>query len=1327
MKTIIMNIKNCVAILLVTISMLSQTHAQAPPSSGSGMAASRGEAVQVNNFTGVPSIGIPLYSYSSANGLSINVGLNYFAGGVKVNDAPSPAGLNWNIEAGGIITRTVRGLPDDYTAGGFMYNPVLPADARGKTKRIVNKLEDTEMDVFQFNFAGRSGKFFIGKDSQCYMIPMSKMKISFTKDSVPAIADDLVAIDSLYHDYYGLLKSFTITTEDGTSYLFNEKESQDTYIPQYNIYGNITIYKSLSYGTAWYLTKIYNSFSRDSIKISYTNTPNLPSEYTQQSVNITNANVVTHSDTSSYLSGKTLVSIINKVPKEILLPDNKKVVLYYSQQGQYRYSSYPLLQRVKIMDSSTLKYGYMLNWDTTVMGGKSRDFLTGLRYYNNDVVKTAYQFNYYAPYFNAMNISDSVYINNFLNKKDHWGYYNGAANSKDYVPSVAGFYTGANRTPNANAIASTLASIKDPSGGTTYYDFENNDMYPIDYSKQTVSINAAANTSNFITLNRTLGTQITFKVSYDLANSVAGTIPIAGAGAMVINLTDASGNINYSSTSINLRELYTTGSSSFTLTIPTQSGSYLLKTNLVAGTTIGFGGNFPISINWINQTTAATGNATTIGGIRIKQVRHYEPFSNKMDTLSTYKYVLANGKSSGFLGATPIYDYYFNTTTGTDHKIVSNVINDQDYAQGSSIGYSRVEVIKGTPSSNLGKQVFEYSNFSDVDFDNAPTEFPFVLKVKKDWAWGLPKKVQVYDNAGRLIQSTKNIFNYVSHSMAGNDNYCSLKLGQAASTTAATDTLNMFRNYKAEKYYPQSGRIELTASLDTFYHPDLSITTSKKELYYDTNYNVVKTVSPYDINKNLSVEKRIYYPYNYTIPSTTDYGLAFLRDRNIFAPIATETWITGDATPRMLGANITQFANVGGGGKFGTVSGILKPVKNYVLQTNKPLPQATIGVFNPALLLRDTSYLIAQQASDYDARGNVIQTTSLINGVNNSTIYGYNNTRAIAKISNAKYTEVAYTSFEPNSYGGWQIPANVLMDSTNSITGKYSYELGQAPVVKYNVDPTLIYYLTFWAKGYALSYEGFAPIIIDQRNGWTLYSQKVAGYTTISVQGYGLIDELRMYPINANMETITYNDNGEVQSSCDANSNITYNEYDLLSRPLVLRDKDKNILKKYDYSEGYTPIDLTPKWIAKDNSFWKCERSTTQYDTAYFLEWGKKVYYHTGNVLRAEVDTNNISESYNAIRYVYDHRDTLLCNYMLIGPPPPPPPSVCDVNNITLRLISNVCEVGTKVVTSSIYRRVAGVWMWQCTYHYVWSDGFISPNYILNSSTSTCVVGVVPN
>jgi hypothetical protein len=72
----------------------------------------------VNLYTGTANVGIPLCSLP-AESISIPIGLNYTAGnGVKVDDDPDGlVGQGWNLQAGGMITRMVRGVPDEKPDG----------------------------------------------------------------------------------------------------------------------------------------------------------------------------------------------------------------------------------------------------------------------------------------------------------------------------------------------------------------------------------------------------------------------------------------------------------------------------------------------------------------------------------------------------------------------------------------------------------------------------------------------------------------------------------------------------------------------------------------------------------------------------------------------------------------------------------------------------------------------------------------------------------------------------------------------------------------------------------------------------------------------------------------------------------------------------------------------------------------------------------------------------------------------------------------------------------------------------------------------------------
>jgi hypothetical protein len=1283
-----MSIKKYFLVLIVFLGFNAATYAQpVAPGSGNASAANKEAAMPVNNYTGIPSISVPIYSYQNHNGLNFGVSLDYMAGGIKINEMPSASGLGWNLSAGGVITRTVRGLPDDSESYGFLQQQTIPTDPRNIIADYHRNCIDGEQDIFQFNFAGRSGKFYLGKDSSIFLVPFSKLKITVLKRNVYDDDDTLAYSEPLEEyerpplaDLYGTITAFVITTEDGSKYFFEAKESQRTYVNKcYQIGG----YPILKYGSAWYLSKIMAPTAKDSIKIIYKKLPTDIAQYRNQTATIING-VTTHSDTSSYFSGMQYANnMVAIVPSEVHLPDNKKIVFSYNKLGQFRFGQTPLLRRIKIQDS-IFRYGFILNWDTAAFGPNSRSFLNGIDQYTESTLKEGYRFTYNGPFFKTVN-DTSI---NFDNKKDHWGFYNAANNSKDYVPTVPGLYNGANRTPNAAAIASSLAAVKDPTGGTTYYDFENNDVYPLQHSRQSININAAAASQTAVSIGKVLGTKTYFKLTLDLTNTDLLTMPITGNGDLVVSITNTAGTTVIATTTLNLQNIYYYGKVSFAFTVPT--GNYLLKTALGAGTASSM--VLPVQISWYNQANTVS-NATLSGGIRIKQVRHFDPFSNKMDTLSTYKYVLGNGKSSGFITAIPVYDYELLSNSPANKRfILSSTINELDYSQGSTIGYSRVEVYKGSLNLNLGKQVFEYSNINDDDFDNSPVEYPYMYTNKKDWALGLPKIVTTYDNIGRLIQVTKNIYSNAATVINTSVNHTSIKTGQVSEYY--NDYAVKFKDFRSEKYYPVSGRIDLNSILDTFFHPNNSISTSKKEFFYDTNFNIVKMVTPYDLNKNLNVEKRLYYPYNYTIGG----AIGKLRDSGIFAPVSTENWLVGDANPRLLSLSATFFE----AGKLAALNAGIKATKTYALETNKPIPQTQIGLFNPAVLLRDTIRIKQQQAMLYDIKGRIIQTTSLPAGVNNSVIYGNNSNRVIAQVSNAKHSDVAYTSFEQSNEGNFAVTGNGY-DFSQAITGNASFNLAQGEIYTGTLNELQTYLITYWTTGNVLiNNTQYNVNLLEQRNGWSLCSQKVTGVYALTISGYGNIDELRLHPIDANMATTCYEPTGETSCTCDANNNIVYNEYDAIKRPLLVRDKDKNIIKKFEYSDTYQFINQLPNWQPTSLPL-ECDRDSND-------------NFH-GVVNRIEEDMNPLSETFQTQRKVFDHYDSVACPFPILTCGPDP----------WRKSINGVCETGCKVTTASVYKKVnlggyTFEFRWVCTYHYLWSDGSVSPNYTEINLTS-CPLG----
>ena len=75
--------------------------------------------VPVSYFSGQPNISIPLYTLKDKD-LQVPLSLNYHAGGILVNERPGWCGQNWSLMAGGVVTRTQRGLADEQPTYGYL-------------------------------------------------------------------------------------------------------------------------------------------------------------------------------------------------------------------------------------------------------------------------------------------------------------------------------------------------------------------------------------------------------------------------------------------------------------------------------------------------------------------------------------------------------------------------------------------------------------------------------------------------------------------------------------------------------------------------------------------------------------------------------------------------------------------------------------------------------------------------------------------------------------------------------------------------------------------------------------------------------------------------------------------------------------------------------------------------------------------------------------------------------------------------------------------------------------------------------------------------------
>jgi hypothetical protein len=211
----------------------------------------------------------------------------------------------------------------------------------------------------------------------------------------------------------------------------------------------------------------------------------------------------------------------------------------------------------------------------------------------------------------------------------------------------------------------------------------------------------------------------------------------------------------------------------------------------------------------------------------------------------------------------------------------------------------------------------------------------------------------------------------------------------------------------------------------------------------------------------------------------------------------------------------------------------------------------------------------------------VALTLVVTNGFDN--YYGYNcnisYTTAYQTSTVVADNEIAHTSFEyanagELSYGtgnvlGVQI-GNIVQGG--AVTGDKYYSISVSnPLSKNGVNPAKTYIVSYWTNGAgALTVTGTQSVTQIATLGfgnWKCYQHIVANTSSIAIQGNtGIgIDEVRIYPAGAEMTTYTYKTAAGMTSLCDINNVVQYYEYDAQQRLVVIRDKEKNIVKLYEY------------------------------------------------------------------------------------------------------------------------------------------------------------------
>jgi hypothetical protein len=598
---------------------------------------------------------------------------------------------------------------------------------------------------------------------------------------------------------------------------------------------------------------------------------------------------------------------------------------------------------------------------------------------------------------------------------------------------------------------------------------------------------------------------------------------------------------------------------------------------------------------------------TPAGGLRIHWIRSYTsstPDPLKLASAKEYLYVTGyTGNSgavlqtSGVLSGKTVYEYTgYNQITvdqgGKQGSYSSHVFSSQSglpigtNAQGSHIGYTQVVEKRNDGSFTR----YYYTNFDNGHGDESataaetlqPSRTAYEPYSAKEQERGLLQKEEQYTNQGICV---KRRAIYYQPLMQTKDYVRTLKAGRLLLCNNGTNTASILEATTYKNY---------TYSYLPF--------RERETLFYATSANdSVATVKEYDYTADkLLAEERLVDSQNQLLRTTYKYPTSFTygtslpagsvsaamqamlpTDRHMLAyPIETCSYRNG----KLLGVAINTYQ------RFGTGTGIIRPYQTLRLESTQPLDvnptiasaRYTTPDFSNATPVLDSRLVLQATATAYDEKGNLL-TVAKKGGQATSYLWDYQQTLPTVEVKNATATQIAYTSFEADGTGGWIYGMDSHLQPTGGHTGQGCYKLDSGWGVSTTITTPGDYVLSFWASSMPVIYQtingnvGYLSPTTQATgplaNGYRLYTLTATFTTTTNINLDAsspgspiLLDDVRLHPAQAQMATYTHHPLIGITSQSDANNMPTYFEYDDLQRLQVAKDYNGNIQRHYKYN-----------------------------------------------------------------------------------------------------------------------------------------------------------------
>ncbi|WP_226390528.1 hypothetical protein [Penaeicola halotolerans] len=1069
--------------------------------------------IPVSNYTGIPDISVPVFEIINGD-LQLPIMLKYHSSGVKVEEISSWVGIGWSLNAGGVISRTIHGYADENISNAYI--SYLGLKDLGITKQLLEDYSDESSLRLNLLKDISSGCYDIQPDIFTINVNGINAQFMFDLDGNLIVSSETkIKVEIVWSNgFNSSILGWNVWDDKGNKYIFEHTE-----ITQSDSFNSVCYASQpLNQVSSWYLSRIEDINGLKFIDFSY-------SDYSMK-YRILNSETILHrnpiSDQSCpgsipgiYNAGYDSLEVSGKIINEINTSNGLQVVF---SGGNSRLDvqgvNNKALSKILVKSNGELIRELRLQHDYST----NRLTLKNVVQYSITEEIPLYSFSYYSslPERNSKSI-------------DHWGYYNGVNNST-LLPSANVFGTyynsNTNREPDDRyTIYGLLKSITYPTGGKSEFIYEAN-TYSFT-NGGAVSDQNMFERIPFLTSTSSFGSDCngqnasTSEMIFTITSASASQIPVdvslnfqlyndpyfGGNGPPKAFILDSAENIIY--------EFNSLSPSYFSIML--SPGNYKIRTEATWSDCNGNNDVASISVSYLYDDLNQPIVERFGGGVRIKSIKNYD-YTDSLLSSTQFEYKDDQGISSGVLYNEPIYTYNYENFKQIENYQLDYLCSLQlrlsvnpsllGTTRGNYVGYERVTVISND-SINNGKIVYTYTTPKDYLFfsNNTP---PFQPSDDYSFLTGNLINEAYFDSQGMLIKEVSKSYQFDSVENS------SLKL-QFKGGVLLTNSSFYFGRYK------QIFGFTKVVSNDTYIYTSGDTLNIKESFEYDDNLQNVKVKRLY--NNNLLNSTYYFYLSDFILKSTTE---EFLYDKNYTGvPVETLSSTVLDGLEYLKDVKYMTF-------KFqedNIFQNVLWSASNLLLDEYSPRYSSLNGQLDQNLY--ELIYF-----DKYD-----INTGNILSMRENNTQYSFDyllNTNLIAYSAlNAAHNEIFYLSFEDS-----------LGTVGDSFAGNKYYAGSSINFNDFISIPN--------GQDLLMSYWYF--------DGKWLYQEPIPFVNSVNLTNGSRIDEVRIFPKNALVNTYNYHKNFFVRSIINENNQASHYYYDSLNRLILIRDDKGNIINSFTYN-----------------------------------------------------------------------------------------------------------------------------------------------------------------